>query len=81
MMSTYPWESPELVATEDAELIAIHDAAREAWLDDYLSELFEEPVKEPAYVPFQLDASEYADCAGTLADEIGYAESVTQYLF
>lgn len=75
----YPWESAPTVAAEDAELVAFHDEAREAWLDDWLTDLFEEPVVEPDYVPFQLDASEYSDCVGTLQDEIGYAESVTPF--
>jgi len=90
--SLYPWESPALVAAEDAELVAFHDEAREAWLDDYLADLFDEPawltdwlddvetavatVAAEGYVPFQ-HTERYAQ----LTDDVGYAESVTPYLF
>ena len=91
-LALYPWESAPLVAAEDAELVAFQDAAREAWLDDYLSELFEEPawltdwlddvatavatVADPAYVPFQ-----YTERYAQLADDVGYLESTAPYLF
>lgn len=88
----YPWESAPTVAAEDADLVAFHDEAREAWLDDWLADLFEEPawltdwledvetavatVAAPGHVPFQS-----TDYYCPLTDEIGYAESVTPWLF
>lgn len=91
-LAIYPWESAPAVAAEDADIVAFHDAAREAWLDDYLADLFEEPawlaeweedvaaavatVAAPGYVPFQ-HTEHYAQ----LQDEIGYAESTAPYLF
>lgn len=80
-LALFPWESAELMAAEDADLVAFQDAAREAWLDDFLADLFEEPAVEAAYVPFQLAPSEYVDCQGTLTDEIGYAETVAPWLY
>lgn len=102
IQSLYPWESPDLVAEEDAELGALHAAAREAWLDDLFADIDEELAEElatpvqpqwltdwqadvaeavatvaaPGYVPFQ-DAG--PSCR--LDDEIGYAESVTPWLY
>ena len=87
----YPWQCPELVAAEDAEIVAFHDAAREAWLDDWLADL-EEPAEEEqdelvteweaaAYVPFQQEPAFYTDCAGTLYDEPGYYESLYPFAF
>ena len=97
-IALYPWESAPLVAAEDAELLVIHDAAREAWLDDFLADLEEElatpaqpawltdwlddvatavaTVAAEGYVPFQ-----HTERYCQLHDEIGYAESVTPWLF
>jgi len=93
----YPWESPALVAAEDADLVAFHAAAREAWLDDFLAELEEDlATDQPAWLTDWLDdvatavatvaAEGYVPFQHTerycqLSDEIGYAESVTPYLF
>lgn len=73
-------------AEYDAWLDGFLSDAYEAWLDDvepaWLTDWLEdvataiETVADPAYVPFQ-HAERYAQ----LADEIGYAESVTPYLF
>lgn len=108
LQAAYPWQDPEFVAAEDAEILAFHDEAREAWLDDWLADLFEpadedeliveymapppQPqwlidflsdveiavakVASPDYQPFQ-QVNNYC----SLADEIGYAESVTPWLY
>jgi hypothetical protein len=106
LQAAYPWQCPEFVAAEDAEIVAFHDEAREAWLDDWLADLEEEEdeliveymapptqpqwltdfladveiavakVASPDYQPFQR-----VDYYCSLADEIGYAESVTPYMF
>lgn len=83
LQAAYPWQCPEFVAAEDAEIVAFHDAAREAWFDDWLADL-EEPEQDELvveynaadYVPFQQEPAFYADCAGTLHDEPGYYESL-----
>ena len=96
-LALYPWESPTLVAAEDADLVAFHDAAREAWLDDFLAELEEDlATDQPAWLTDWLDdvATAVATVAAEgyvpfqqseiycqLTDEIGYAESVTPWLF
>lgn len=85
----YPWQDPEFVAAEDAEILAFHDAAREAWLDDWLADWEEEQDEDElvveydaaAYVPFQLPASEYAGCVGNVTAEPGYYESLCPDLF
>lgn len=109
LQAAYPWQCPEFMAAEDAEILAFHDEAREAWLDDWLTDLKEEPAEEdelvvewvapaeppawltdfladvevavakvasPDYKPFQ-QVNNYCQ----LADEIGYAESVTPWLY
>lgn len=94
LQSAYPWQTPDLVAAEDADIVAFHDAAREAWLDDWLADLLEEPAVEEAdelvteydaaaYVPFQQPAAVYADhrYLGPLTEEPGYYETLCPYLF
>lgn len=94
-LTHYPWQCPEFVGDEDAEIVAFHDAAREVWLDDWLADLEEEPVEEEPveedelvleysaadYVPFQLPASEYAGCYGNVTAEPGYYESLYPFAF
>lgn len=97
-LALYPWELPALVADEDADIVAFHDEAHEAWLDDFLADLEQElaepaqpawltdwlddvataiaTVAAPGYVPFQ-----HTEHCAQLADEIGYAESVTPFNF
>jgi len=70
-------------AEYDEWLAAWTSDAYEAWLDDVVEEA-DELVTEWAaddYIPFQLDASHYADRHGTLCDAPGYAESVTPFCF
>lgn len=50
LQAAYPWQYPEFVAAEDAEIVAFHDEAREAWLDDWLTDLKEEPAEEDELV-------------------------------
>ena len=85
--SLYPWEAPALVAETDAETAQLHRDEHDAWLDAFLADAYESWLDdvaeddEPAYVPFQLDASEYADCVGNVTAEPGYLESTAPYLF
>ena len=95
LQARYPWQDPEFVAAEDAEIVAFHDEAREAWLDDWLADLEEEPEEEEPveedelvleysaadYVPSQLPASEYAGCYGNVTAEPGYYESLYPFAF
>lgn len=81
-----PWEDVDAIIRQRTEDQAWDDAEYDEWLDGFLSDAYEAwlddvEVVEPTYVPFQLDASEYAECAGTLGSEIGYAESVTPFYF
>lgn len=46
LQAAYPWQMPEFVAAEDADILAFHDEAREAWLDDWLADLEEPEVDE-----------------------------------
>lgn len=89
---TLPYEDVDATVREAAADQAWHDAEYDAWLDSFLSDAYEawlddtaededEPTEEPAYVPFQLDASEYADCIGNVTAEPGHLESTAPYLF
>ena len=90
LLIALPWEDVDANVRALAADGAWHDAEYDAWLDSFLSDAYEawlddtaEDEEEPTetYVPFQLDASEYADCAGTLTAEPGYLESTAPYLF
>lgn len=97
MMSTLllPYEDVDAAVREAAEDGAWHDAEYDTWLDGFLADAYEawlddtaeddepEAVAEftEAYVPFQLDASEYTDCVGNVTAEPGYLESTAPYLF
>lgn len=85
-LALYPWEDVDAAVREASADGEWHDAEHDEWLTAFLADAYEawlddvEP-SEPAYVPFQLDASEYADCAGNVTAEPGYLESTAPYLF
>lgn len=108
LQAAHPWQTPDFVAAEDAEILAFHDEAREAWLDDWLVDLFEPaegdeliveymaPPPQPQWlIDFLADVEIAVAKAASpdyqpfqqvnyhcpLTDEIGYAESVTPWLF
>ena len=88
---TMPWEDVELLTDEQAAAELAADGEYDAWLDELWGDLavndplfarwLDAGAPMPAnegrpYVPFQLPASEYADCYGNVTAEPGYYESL-----
>lgn len=74
LQAAYPWQCPEFVAAEDAEIVAFHDAAREAWFDDWLADL-EEPEQDELVVEWVAPAEPPQWLTDFLADvEIAVAK-------